>query len=267
MAPLSDRKARAERLGDYFELQLRFAAHMAERLALPFPTAVKRFTNLHRRFGLGDPNGGDPDHEQQPLWDAYADRLATMPTLAAQRAWTQEFFLTAPPDALPADQTFFGCFGCVPPEETGIVRIHFGKRDNDELSPLHRSKIEQRKADLARVVAFVNQRYPEATSIKGISWLYNLPAYRWLFPPDYAASVAPVKAVRLNGMSSWGQVLKNDETIKPELRNALLGNLPAMDIAAPWRSFPLPVMTAQAPLAAFSAFYRGHNVDELPAQL
>ncbi len=60
----AERIARADRLGDWFALQPRFAAHMAARLDLPLAQSVLRHTNLHRRFGLGD-----PDAARSPLWD------------------------------------------------------------------------------------------------------------------------------------------------------------------------------------------------------
>ena len=248
---IADRAQRASRLGDYFELQLRFATHMAERTGIALTRAVRHFTNLHRRFG-----SGDPDEGEHAGWQVFVQRLEQLTAIEDQTAWAQEFFVTAPAETLPADQTFFGCFGCAPPNEANIVRIHFAKRDEDDLSPLHRSKIERRKADQSQLAAFIAERYPGAAGIMGVSWLYNIDAYRRLFPPDYAGSAAPAGPVRLSGMSSWGQFLRHDERIKPDLRDALLRSLPTMDLAAPSRSFPLPVMVARAPIASFVRFYQ-----------
>ena len=105
------RAARAERLSDYFELQLRFAGHMAARTGLALPDAVLRFTNFHRRFGYGD-----PDIALAPSWSDRAAHLATLHDLSGQVAWTREFFLSAPQETLPAHQHFFGCFGCDAPD-------------------------------------------------------------------------------------------------------------------------------------------------------
>ena len=246
----AERTAHAKRLGEYFELQLRFAQHVGACNGLSLADAVLRYTNLHRRFGLGD-----PDHALAPAWQDYAERLSILPDLAARVAWTQEFYLAAPPDALPSEQKFFGCFGCEAPDGGGMVRIHFTKADRDGLSPLHRSKIAQRQADLARLVAYIAQRFAGAQSIRGISWLYNIEAYRRLFPPPYAASARPAERVRLNGASSWGQFLHHDDAIKPGLRDRFLAKFPAIDPAAPWRAFPLPALMAEAPLPVFTDFY------------
>ena len=47
------RTARAERLRDYFALQLHFAEVVAANAALPLTDAVAQYTNFYRRFGFG----------------------------------------------------------------------------------------------------------------------------------------------------------------------------------------------------------------------
>jgi hypothetical protein len=248
---MRDRAARAERLGDYFDLQLRFAAHLAARGGEALETVVLHCTNLHRRFGFGDPH----KHGVAPGWADYAEGLAVRADAAARLAWTQAFFRQSPDETPPADQHPFGCFACEAPDAQGVVRIHFMNLDGDGVSPLHRSKIARRRGELAALTAFLRARYPAAASIRGISWLYHLDAYRRLFPPDYGASATPALRVRLCGTSSWGQFLAHDERIKSDLRDAFLQRFDSIDLAAPWRSFPLPALVAAAPLASFAAFY------------
>jgi hypothetical protein len=52
-----ERAARAERLRDYFDLQLRFAEAVAATAALPLSEAVLQCTDFYRRFGLGHLQG------------------------------------------------------------------------------------------------------------------------------------------------------------------------------------------------------------------
>ena len=47
-----------ERYRDFFDLQLRFAAAVAEKTSAPISDAVLLTTNFHRRFGLGDAPAG-----------------------------------------------------------------------------------------------------------------------------------------------------------------------------------------------------------------
>ena len=51
------RAERADRLQDYFDLQLRFAEAVAATAALPLSEAVSQCTNFYRRFGLGHLQG------------------------------------------------------------------------------------------------------------------------------------------------------------------------------------------------------------------
>ncbi len=175
------------------------------------------------------------------------------------------------PEPLSPQQRYFGSFSCEAPDAEGAVRIHFVNRDGDGSSPLSRDKIGRRRGELAALFAHLAVSHGQARYVKGISWLYHLPAYRRLFPPPYGASARPVAWARLSGTSSWGQFLRHDETLRAAARDTFLGNLPALDPVAPWRSFPLPVLTVRAPIALFHAFYAApdasHNVDELPAQL
>jgi hypothetical protein len=247
---MPDRRARAERLRDVFELQLRFAQHMAERTGTPLGQLVLSATNFHRRFGFGDPDRG-----VSPKWNGYVRELALLRDITERVAWTQDFFATAPDETLPAQQRFFGCFGFEQPDAQGVVRIHFIDTDNDDIGPLHRSKVTRRRSDLAEMVAAIRATCPDAATIRGVSWLYHLEAYRRLFPPDYGASRRPAEPVRLSGMSSWGQFLTHTGAIKPALRDAFLQSFDTMDVTAPWRSFPLPALTVAAPLAVFEAYY------------
>jgi hypothetical protein len=247
---LLDRTARADRLGDYFELQLRLAALMAERTDRPFAEAVRYFTNFHLRFGFGDPDAG-----LAPGWPDYIEHLSDLSNLDARLAWTRDFFISAPEETPPVGRSLFGAFRYDAPDEHGVIRIHFGNRDGDGTSPIARTKIARRKADLAAMFADIAKRHPDAECIRGNSWLYHLEAYRRLFPPAYGASVRPAVRARLSGTSSWGQFLKHDEAINAERRDTFMANLDYLDPAAPWRSFPLPVLTAEAPLKVFTDFY------------
>jgi len=115
------RAERAERLRDYFDLQLRFAEAVAATGALPLADAVAQCTNFYRRFGLGRWQ----DAPIAPAWQHYTAHLMTLETHAHRVAWTQAFFAQSPPERLPPGRRHFGCFGCDPPDADGRVRIHF----------------------------------------------------------------------------------------------------------------------------------------------
>jgi hypothetical protein len=252
-APDPERRARAERLGDYFALQLHFAEHMAARAAVPLADALTRYTNLQRRFGLGHGGTG----LAPPQWLAYLGEMQRLGSPEQRLDWTKTFYVTAPEDLPPADRCAFGCFGCDPPNEAGAVQIHFSNRDSaDGVGPLSHTKTSRRLAELKTMFAFIHEAWPAARSVQGGSWLYNLEAYRRLFPPAYGGSRTPPPApVRLGGTSSWGQFLDHREAVKPDLRTAFLRNIETIDVEAPWRAFPLPALRTTAPIGLFYDLY------------
>jgi len=249
-----DLVARAQRLGPYFEIQLRFAGRMAELTGVSLGEAAYAYTNIHRRLGLGSP-------KETPCaaWEAYAARLEAEPDLAAKVALTRTMFAAAVAETLPLPgQTQFGCFAHEDPDAEGAVRMHFNNVDTDaDGGPLASAKAARRRAEMAAMVAHIRKAHPQATTIRGRSWLYNLEAYRRLFPPGYGASrVVYAGWTRLTGTSSWGQLIDSREAIRPETRDALVANLATLDPQAPWTAFPLRVLATEAPIESFAAFYR-----------
>ena len=249
-----DRGARAERLAPYFEAQLRLAHRMAELTGMGLGEAARAHTNLHRRLGLGVPLHFPPS----PEWRAYAQALEAARGLQAQWALTCDAFRTAREETTPLPgQERFGCFAFEPPNDTGAVKIHFYNRDTDAAGgPLATAKIARRRGDLAAMVRRIVEAHPAATHIVGRSWLYNLEAYRRLFPPEYAASRAPAPGpLHLSGTSSWGQLIDSREAIRSEVRDAFVANLATLDPERPWTAFPQRVLAVKAPLEAFTRFY------------
>lgn len=249
----SDRAARAERLGPYFEVQLRLAGRMAELTGMALGEAAYRYTNLCRRFGQGVPVLTPPT----AAWLAYAGRLEATGSLADQVSHSQAMFRDATDETTPlAGQQGFGCFAFEPPKD-GVVKIHFNNRDTDETGgPLASAKVGRRTAELAAMTRRIAEQHPDATAIAGRSWLYNLEAYRRLFPPDYVSTRAVASGpVHLTGTSSWGQLIDSREAIRADVRDALTANLAHLDPETPWSVFPFRVLTAQAPVETFLRFY------------
>jgi len=257
------RQAEAERLRGWFELQLRFAEVAAGRRGEALGETVSTFTNLHRRFGLGTLGKGPAG----PLWRRYLDGLAERPGFEARLDWTVACCAQGPGPQ--AHGPVFGCFAFDPPEDegpmAGVVKIHFENRDDDDVSPLAAAKLERRLADAAAMFAHVAATWPQAHTVAGGSWLYNLEAYRRLFPPQYGASRRRPEPLRLNGTSSWGQLIDHRGQVKPAARDAFLANLADLDPQAPWRVFPLPALAVSAPLAAFTTFYAARVPQPDPA--
>lgn len=248
---IHDPRAPAERIRDYFDIQLRFAEHIARQTSRTLPDAYLTFTNLHGRFGFGRVDNGVPS----AAWVRYADGLEQCATHRERLDWTLAVYEEAP--AQDGGERPFGCFSYELLSAEPIVRIHFSNRDSaDGLGPLARGKIERRTDELRAMFAYLGAQHPHVQTVRGGSWLYNIEAYRRLFPPQYAASTFEPERVRLDGTSSWGQLLDFKGCVKLAMRQALLANLQHLDVAAPWKAFPLRALGALAPIEAFYRFYR-----------
>jgi hypothetical protein len=106
--------------------------------------------------------------------------------------------------------------------------------------------------ELCELFSHVRPAERGVLSVRGISWLYNLDAYRRLFPRSYAMSIQPIDVpLHLNGSSTWGQVLNWRQEVKPDVRDALLARLFTMRADAPWEAFPFQALTATSDVAEF----------------
>ena len=247
-----DRRAAALHLAPYFEVQLTLANEVAARSGASLADAVASCTNLHRRFGYGT-IGTD---ESPPAWHEFLVAVGSATTLGDRTQCAVDAYVAGQDQSVPAGREIFGCFGFDPPDGDGGVRLHFFNRDAaDGVGPLSASKADRRRAELTALTAAALSGHPTARHVVGGSWLYHLEAYRRLFPRDYVESRTPAEPVRLNGTSSWGQLLDHQERVKPHVRDEVLRNLGALDPTAPWRVFPLRPLRTSAPIASFAAFY------------
>jgi len=249
----AERIARAEQLAPYFEAQLRFAQRMAELTGSSLGDMAFQHTNLNRRFGLGFAGIVPPSE----AWLDYAARLEAEADLSGQLRLTVAMFEASPEELAPLPhQRGFGCFAYDPPKDDGVVRIHFFNFDTDNQGgPLASSKLGRRRAELAAMIADIRARHSDVRTIRGASWLYNLEAYRRIFPPDYGASRQLMGGpVHLTGTSSWGQLIDSRGAIRSAVRDALLANLAELDPREPWTAFPHRVLGVSAPIETFVRF-------------
>jgi hypothetical protein len=238
------------RYRDYFDLQMHFAEAVSGKMSISIADAVLLYTNFHRRMGLGDPPEGAPG----PVWQEYAQKLDGLGKHQQRTEWTQVFYAQAPEEQPAFPNQVFGCFDCHADAGTGIVRIHFYKRDAD--GPLRQAGMNERRRELEDMFVYLNKHYPAAREVHGRSWLYGTEAYRRLFPQEYVHSPAVIEGDRrFQGMSRWGQFLDHKGGIKPLLKEAFLRNIDRLNIERLWEAFPLPSFRVSAPIEVFHDHY------------
>ena len=230
----------------FFDLQRRFAGRVAELSGMPLSRALLEYTNLYIRFGLG--RDFDPAH---PGWREYLAGLGR----GDDGDWTHRFYLAGARDvAPPALVASSGCFsyGRIAGDR---VRLHFHDAERDGRSPLGRERVECRLAELAVLFEQMKRAEPRPPRVVGASWLYNLDAYRRLFPPSYLAT-ARVILGRFRHMPLWGQFLDRRGQVKEAIARPFLDRLERHASADGLdECFPFQVLSPEAPAEEFYEFY------------
>jgi len=231
----------------FFDLQLLFAHRVADVSCLPLTRALLEYTNLYVRFGLG--REFDPADE---TWQTY---LAGLRDTSDWQEWTYRFYVTrAHQNAAPTTVATFGCFSYALLDGDRI-RLHFQNTGMDKHSSLGLAYREQRQAELIDLFAHVKQSLHDGVQVVGASWLYNLDAYRRLFPVSYVAT-ARVIGDRFQSMPLWGQFLDRHGALKEASTRPFLQRLAQQSSLVRLNEcFPFQVLSPQAPVLEFYDFY------------
>lgn len=220
---------------DYFDLQLRFAARHAELTGAPLDESIARCTNLRRRFGLWGTVG-------DARWAAFLDQVRD----CSGPSDLLRIAMAAHDQAPRRDRSPYGCFSYDPPDAQGTLRLHFMPEERHrETSPLAETRLPERRDELRALFHDVRRLHPEVRQVRGLSWLYHVPAYRSLFPDAYIALLtSPAGPLHMNGSSVWGQVLDYRGRLKPGIADIVLARLGRSNVDVPWRALPLQPLTA-----------------------
>lgn len=229
----------------FFDLQVHFAQHAARIAGVPLERALFECTNLYVRFGAG--REFDIEH---PLWATYVRGLREYDDVAG---WTWHYLQQCPVHlAAPPVVASDGCFSLAQ-EVDGAVRLHFNPQAHTGDSPLCDAALALRRAELRRLFEQLRERAPESDPlVRGTSWLYNLRAYRRLFPARYLATSQPV--TRLRALSLWGQFLDRHGRVRAAESICFTQRLARhVDYATLGDCFSLQALAVNAPASVFFA--------------
>ena len=231
----------------FLDLQVEFAERVAILSGRPLARALLEYTNLYIRFGLG--RAFDPAH---PTWQEYVAGLRDTSDICA---WTYRFYSRRPDGmAAPAVVATFGCFAYARLSGERI-RLHFLNAETDGHAPLAAGRVGRRLAELAALFEHVKRTQRPPLQVVGASWLYNLDAYRRLFPVSYLATAHAV-AGRFQHMPLWGQFLDRHGAIKEHMARQLLEQLERQSGCDGLdQCFPFQVLSAGASVQDFYDFY------------
>lgn len=117
----------------------------------------------------------------------------------------------------------------------------------------------------------IHEHVPAAITVSGHSWLYNLAAYRRIYPPLYTHIMAAVTHDEFQHLSLWGQCFDRHWQPKPAVTDLLLQRLAVLEDIAKLRfCFPYQVRLPQCKIDEFYTYFgiaerSDHDRDESTA--
>lgn len=239
---------------DFFELQMEFAKEIQHKTHEPLLNIIKERTsdlrlNAFNREGY-KMTGLKPGVTEENIVDMSY----------------QEYLRTSDEDLIeyhPEGSTRFGCFYYDQDEKKEKIRVHFFNAEFDSVGPLDKTKIELRKKEMKDMLNDIKIKYKDVQEISGLSWLYNLPSYKRLFPANYLKNLEinedPFQWAR--GTTIWGQFIDNQYHLKKDLADELIKRLkelsPDQPLSEVFKKGPplLSPLNSHAPLQDFYTMY------------
>jgi hypothetical protein len=229
----------------FFDFQLQFARCLAARFHLSLADALFHYTTISTILGT----------------DGWAAYVASIEDVADATAWTYQCYQAHRSlDPRPDDTTYlghplFGCFYYLIRDIT-TIRVHFVKNDSFNPRPLSRERVTARQNELGRMFAHIHASVPAAQTVLGNSWLYNLVAYRRLYPPAYIAQLPMSDEAEFQFLAFWGQCFDRAWNPKPAITCAILERLARLtDLDELRWCFPYQILQPTCPIAIFYEFY------------
>lgn len=235
---------------DRFALQFALAQKITAITTMPLGQALFAYTQLWYWIKIGEPHS-----YRNPIWQRY---VAGLYKADDPQAWTAAFCRERASANVPdpaAKNPRFGCFS-YSHWSRRLIRIHFSPPQPMPEGIIARAQMPNRLAELTALFSHVKAYMPTATRVRGGSWLYNIEAYRRLFPPTY---VQTAKEVRGNWqyMALWGQFYDRFGRVKEEMATPFLACAGQQKtLEGILDCFPYQVLQPECPIQHFYDFYQ-----------
>ncbi len=237
----------AEMSPGFASLQLRLVERFVALGLGTHADGAKRLTNFRRRLGLRS------DSASEPRWADVLDAIESAATHADRVAAVMSAWRSLPPAVPEHIANGWPTVGAFSIETSGpVARTHFYSMDDDNLSPLHPSKLDARRNELRSVLAIVRRSRPEVERVTGGSWLYSTSSYRSLFPVAHVTHAVVRRQRRtFQGMSHWGQFLNHRGQIRRELADEFCARVTRWEGDDPCALFPINTLEVDSPVEIF----------------
>jgi hypothetical protein len=232
---------------DFFQLQFDFAKAIQEKTSEPLFDVIKAKTGLLRRkaFNYEDNRfvGFKEGVTEENIVDfAYSEYLKDLDKNDLE-----------PAEYHPGGSRTFGCFShFLEKDDSDTIEIHFQNNEFNKVGPLDKSKVELRKKELHDMLIDIKTKYPHVKNISGLSWLYNLTAYRRLFPTSYIGNLEPDyhREQWKRGTTIWGQFFDSEYKLRQPIVEELLRKV---------RELPVEIIPEGNKVVDLSRVFEGYD--------
>lgn len=234
---------------DFFALQLAFAERIAEVSRRTVAHALWGHTALREVFGLRTSHN---DVDYDPRWQHILERIGVAPDKAR---WVHQHYLACRENTTCNQaQPWFGCFSyAISSRHTGAIRLHFQAGISGRI--LSRESESIRIFELRSMFKEIQRSLPEAKTVRGGSWLYNISAYTRLFPPRYIETATPA-GYETDSLALWGQFLRaNGQLREPSVASFLKNLRRHTTVKDCLRCFPYQVLRPDCSIQIFYDYY------------
>ncbi|MEZ4679851.1 MAG: hypothetical protein R2932_37100 [Caldilineaceae bacterium] len=237
----------------FFGFQLSVARQLVERFSLELADVLQQYTTFTRPIAT----------------EHLAIYLAGLQAATDATEWAYQWDLVQrapgpqPNDSMFYNRALFGCFHySIHNDRAGnatIIRPHFIKNDQAGLRALGRERLAVRRAEVRRMFVHIQEHVPGAKTVRGHSWLYNLNAYRRVYPRAYTTSLPAVQRDEFQYLSMWGQCFDRHWQPNPRVTTELLQRLARLEDITKLRAcFPYQV---RRPQCAIREIYTALEID------
>lgn len=227
---------------EFFELNLNLARKISEVTGQSLQHSLLNYTHLYLAFGLG--RDFDPEHS---TWQSYVRGLTDTPDSVEYTHHIYRTQETIQPKQEP--ENTFGCFSYAL-WEGDRVRLHF-RNATHERGALKKQEAPKRLAELRAMFEHLKAIVPATSTVVGGSWLYNIEAYRRLFPESYLRSTQ-VGSDEFQFLALWGQFLFSDGHVRSEMAHVFLEGIEGQKTLESITScFPYQVLRLESPIKDF----------------
>lgn len=242
---------------EFFALQLSYAHNLARRFRRNLRDILFNYTTFSRSIDI---TAERPFDQSNPVWKTYIKGLRKA---VDDAEWTHVYYLNhCANDPVSKDEAFngnilFGSFYFVLRDDR-VIRPHFIKLGDDSSphSVISKKRMAESIENLRRMFQHIKDNVSVAKTVKGNTWLYNLEAYRRLFPPEYTAQMEVNESHVFQFLALWGQFFDRNWRVKNLLARELLNRIEALDCLANLRfCFPYQALMPQYDIQAFYDFY------------